>query len=167
MLPTMLHVAASAAMTDPQSPRPSTPQPAPDPHDASAASDAFLQVNPQPGRTGLARMVHAAGYSMAGLRAAWGEKAFRTEAIFAVVMLPAAVWLARDWREWALLIAPVLLVLIAELLNSAIEAAIDRFGPEWHALSKKAKDMGSAAVFLALVLCLAVWLPALYERFLK
>ena len=112
-------------------------------------------------------MVHAAGYSMAGLRAAWGEKAFRTEAILAAALLPAAIWLARDWREWALLIAPLLLVLIAELLNSAIEAAIDRFGPEWHALSKKAKDMGSAAVFLALVLCLAVWLPALYERLLK
>ena len=154
-------------MTNPLSPRPPTPPPAHDPHDASAASDAFLQVNPQKGRSGLTRMVHAAGYSMAGLRAAWGEKAFRTEAILAAALLPAAIWLARDWREWALLIAPVLLVLVVELLNSAIEAAIDRFGPEWHALSKKAKDMGSAAVFLALVLCLAVWLPALYERLLK
>ena len=154
-------------MTNPLSPRPPTPPPAHDPHDASAASDAFLQVNPQKGRSGLTRMVHAAGYSMAGLRAAWGEKAFRTEAILAAALLPAVIWLARDWREWALLIAPVLLVLVVELLNSAIEAAIDRFGPEWHALSKKAKDMGSAAVFLALVLCLAVWLPALYERLLK
>ncbi|MEG1203285.1 MAG: diacylglycerol kinase [Comamonas sp.] len=152
-------------MTEPQAPRPPAST-AHDPHDATAASDAFLQVNPQKGRSGLVRIVHAAGYSMAGLRAAWGEKAFRTEAILAIVLLPASIWLARGWRDWVLLIAPVLLLLITELLNSAIEAAIDRFGPEWHALSKKAKDMGSAAVFLALLLCAAVWLPALYERLL-
>ena len=104
---------------------------------------------------------------MQGLQAGWNEKAFRLEAVLAIVLLPVSIWLARDWREWALLIAPVFLVLITELLNSAIEAAIDRFGPEWHALSKKAKDMGSAAVFLALALCGAVWLAALYERFLR
>lgn len=150
-------------MTQPPTPPPRTAQ---DPHDASAASDAYLRINPQKGRSGWARIAHAAGYSMAGLRAAWGEKAFRTEAILAIVLLPASLWLARDWRSWALLIAPVFLVLITELLNSAIEAAIDRFGPEWHALSKKAKDMGSAAVFLALLLCAAVWLAALYERLL-
>lgn len=149
----------------PASSPPAAP-PTGDPHDASAASAAFLQVNPHKARTGMARLMHAAGYSLAGLKAAWGEKAFRLEAILAIVLLPASVWLARDWRDWALLAAPVLLVLITELLNSAIEAAIDRFGPEWHALSKKAKDMGSAAVFLALVLCAAVWLAALYERLL-
>ena len=149
----------------PASSPPAAP-PTGDPHDASAASAAFLQVNPHKARTGMARLRHAAGYSLAGLKAAWGEKAFRLEAILAIVLLPASVWLARDWRDWALLAAPVLLVLITELLNSAIEAAIDRFGPEWHALSKKAKDMGSAAVLLALVLCAAVWLAALYERLL-
>ncbi len=105
--------------------------------------------------------------SRTGLRAGWGEKAFRLEAILALVLLPVSVWLAGDWRDWALLITPVFLVLIAELLNTGIEMAMDRFGPEWHVLAKKAKDMGSAAVFLALVLCAAVWLPALYERLLK
>ncbi len=126
-----------------------------------------LAGNPQKSRTGLRRVWHAAGYSLQGLRAGWGEKAFRLEAILALVLLPVSVWLARDWRDWALLITPVFLVLIAELLNTGIEMAMDRFGPEWHVLAKKAKDMGSAAVFLALVLCAAVWLPALYERLLK
>ena len=124
-------------------------------------------ANPQKSRSGLTRVWHAAGYSLQGLRACWAEKAFRLEAMLALVLLPVSVWLARDWREWALLIIPVFLVLIAELLNTGIEMAMDRFGPQWHTLAKKAKDMGSAAVFLALVLCAAVWLPALYERLLK
>ena len=148
-------------------PPPSPPHPQSDPQDSSAASAAYLEVNPHKARSGLSRLKHAAAYSMQGLQAGWREKAFRLEAVLAIVLLPASIWLARDWREWALLIAPVFLVLITELLNSAIEAAIDRFGPEWHALSKKAKDMGSAAVFLALALCGAVWLAALYERFLR
>ncbi|GAB2473320.1 diacylglycerol kinase [Comamonas humi] len=127
--------------------------------------DPYAQVNPQKARTGLSRIWHAAGYSVAGLKAAWREKAFRQEVLAAVVMLPAAAWLARDWREWALLAAPVVLVLVVELLNSAVEAAIDRFGPQWHELSKNAKDMGSAAVLLSILLCAAVWGAALYERF--
>ena len=69
------------------------------------------------------------------------------------------------WREWALLAVPVVLVLVVELLNSAVEAAIDRFGPQWHQLSKNAKDMGSAAVLLSIGLCIAIWGAALYERF--
>ncbi len=152
-------------MTEPTTPH--TSPPTDDRSDASAASAAFLHINPQKGRSGLSRLRHAFGYSLQGLAAGWREKAFRTEVILAIVLLPASVWLARDWRDWALLMVPVFVVLIAELLNSAIEAAIDRFGPEWHALSKKAKDMGSAAVLLALLLCAAVWLPALYERLLK
>lgn len=147
-------------------PPPRTPAPS-DAQDSTAASAAYLQINPHKGRTGFSRLRHAAGYSLQGLRAGWGEKAFRMEVLLALVLLPASIWLARDWREWALLIAPVFLVLITELLNSAVEAAIDRFGPEWHALSKKAKDMGSAAVFLALLLCGAVWLAALFERFAR
>ncbi|MGE8320856.1 MAG: diacylglycerol kinase [Comamonas sp.] len=127
--------------------------------------DPYAQVNPQKARTGLSRIWHAAGYSVAGLKAAWREKAFRQEVLAAVVMLPAAAWLARDWREWALLAMPVVLVLVVELLNSAVEAAIDRFGPQWHELSKNAKDMGSAAVLLSILLCIAVWGAALYERF--
>ena len=132
------------------------PPPSPDP---------FAKVNPQKSRSGLNRLWHALGYSVAGLRAAWCEKAFRQEVIAAVVMLPAAAWLARDWREWALLAVPVVLVLVVELLNSAVEAAIDRFGPQWHQLSKNAKDMGSAAVLLSIGLCIAIWGAALYERF--
>ncbi|GAA3995693.1 diacylglycerol kinase [Comamonas faecalis] len=115
-------------------------------------------------RRGLARLWHATGYSLQGLRAAWGEKAFRTEACLAVVLLPAALWLGRDWVQVALLCASVVLVLIVELLNSAIEAAIDRIGPEWHDLSKRAKDMGSAAVLLSVLLTGGIWLSALYHH---
>ena len=81
-------------------------------------------------------------------------------------MIPLALWLGQSWEQTALLAGTVILVLIVELLNTGIEAAIDRIGPEWHELSKKAKDMGSAAVFLALCLCGAVWAAALYHRFI-
>ena len=123
--------------------------------------------NPQKVRTGLNRLWHAAGYSLEGLRAGWNEKAFRQEAIAAVVMLPASLWLGKNWVETALLAGSVVLVMIVELLNTGIETAIDRIGPEWHALSKRAKDMGSAAVLLTLLLCLGIWAAALFERFLK
>ena len=123
-------------------------------------------VNPQKSRTGLSRVLHAGGYSLAGLKAGWHEKAFQQEAICAAVMLPLALWLGQNWEQTALLAGTVILVLIVELLNTGIEAAIDRIGPEWHELSKKAKDMGSAAVFLALCLCAAVWAAALYHRFI-
>ncbi|QIL44260.1 diacylglycerol kinase [Acidovorax sp. HDW3] len=123
-------------------------------------------ANPQKARTGLNRLWHATGYSIAGLRAGWGEKAFRQEAIAAVFLLPLAVWLGRDWVEVALLAASVLLVMIVELLNTGIEAAIDRIGPEWHELSKRAKDMGSAAVLLSLLICGGIWAAALWQRFL-
>lgn len=82
------------------------------------------------------------------------------------MLVPAAFWLGRSWIEVSLLAGTVLLVLIVELLNSGIEAVVDRIGPEWHALSKQAKDMGSAAVPLALLLCTGVWLAALYQRFI-
>ncbi|HWI80513.1 diacylglycerol kinase [Ramlibacter sp.] len=117
-------------------------------------------------RSGLSRLWHATGFSLAGLRAGWGETAFRQEAVAAVVLLPLAFWLGRGWVETALLAGSVLLLMIVELLNTAIEAAIDRIGPEWHALSKRAKDMGSAAVLLALILCCGIWVAALYQRFL-
>lgn len=121
--------------------------------------------NLQKQRTGLHRILHAAGYSLAGLRAGWGEKAFRTEAILAIVLLPVGLWLGQTWLERMFLLATVVLVLITELLNSAVEAAIDRIGPEWHALSKAAKDMGSAAVLLSLLLCGTAFVSALYARF--
>jgi diacylglycerol kinase (ATP) len=123
------------------------------------------EVNPQKARQGLSRLWHAAGYSVAGLCAGWDETAFRQEAIAAVVLLPAAFWVGRGWAEVALLCAVTLLVLVVELLNTGIEAAIDRIGPEWHGLSKRAKDMGSAAVLLSLLLAGGVWLAALHARF--
>jgi len=123
-------------------------------------------TNPFKGRTGLDRVVRATGYSLAGLKTAYrGESAFRQEAWLAVVLLPGAFWLGRSWVEVALLAGSVLLVLIVELLNSGIEAAIDRVSFELHDLSKRAKDLASAAVFLSLVLCGTIWLIAAWSRF--
>ena len=122
-------------------------------------------VNPQKNRRGFTRVWHAAGYSLAGLRAGWDETAFRQEALASAVLVPAAFWLGRSWTEAALLLATVMLVLIVELLNTCIEAAIDRIGPDWHELSKRAKDMGSAAVLLSLLLCAGTWALALINRF--
>jgi diacylglycerol kinase (ATP) len=122
-------------------------------------------ANLQKTRTGLSRVWHATGYSLAGLRAGWGETAFRQEALIAMLMLPAAFWLGKTWLEIAVLCASVVLVMIVELLNTAVETAIDRIGPEWHDLSKRSKDMGSAAVLLSLLLCAGIWTAALYHRF--
>jgi diacylglycerol kinase (ATP) len=121
--------------------------------------------NPHKGRTGLDRIVRAAGYSMQGLAAAFRhESAFRQEAALAAVMLPAAFWVGRSWVEVSLLVASVMLVLIVELMNSAVEAVVDRVSFEMHELSKRAKDIGSAAVFLALLLCAGIWAAALWQR---
>ncbi len=125
-----------------------------------------VPVNPQKERTGLNRVWHAFGYSLAGLRAGWGETAFRQECLAAFVLVPLAFWLGRSWVEVALLAGSVLLLMVVELLNTAIETAIDRVGPEWHDLSKRAKDMGSAAVLLSLLVCAGVWLAALCQRFI-
>ncbi len=123
-------------------------------------------TNPHKGRTGIERIVRATGYSAAGIQAAYrGESAFRQEFWLAAFMLPAAFWLGRGWVEVALLAGSVILVLIVELLNSAIEAAIDRISFELHDLSKRAKDIASAAVMLSLLLCAAIWLAALWQRF--
>ncbi|MGE0496385.1 MAG: diacylglycerol kinase [Ramlibacter sp.] len=126
---------------------------------------AMIDVNPQKARTGFNRVWHATGYSLEGLRAGWGETAFRQEAIAAIVLLPASLWLGRSWVEVALLAGSVLILMIVELLNTGIETAIDRIGPEWHDLSKRAKDMGSAAVLLSLLMCAGIWAAALWHRF--
>jgi diacylglycerol kinase (ATP) len=128
-------------------------------------TDSTTPVNPQKDRKGLSRVWHATGYSLAGLRAGWGETAFRQEAIAALVLVPAAFWLGQTWVETALLAASVVMVMIVELLNTAVETAIDRIGPEWHDLSKRAKDMGSAAVLLSLLVCAGIWAAALLHRF--
>jgi diacylglycerol kinase (ATP) len=125
-----------------------------------------MDVNPQKQRTGLSRLFHALGYSLSGLRAAWFEKAFRQEAILALVLVPSAFWLGKTWVEIAMLVSVVFLVMVVELLNTGIESAIDRIGPEWHQLAKRAKDISSAAVLMSLVLCVGVWCAALWTNVL-
>jgi diacylglycerol kinase (ATP) len=123
--------------------------------------------NPHKGRTGLDRVVRAFGYSLQGMGTAMRvESAFRQEAALALVMLPAAFWLGRNWIEVALLAGSVLLVLIVELLNSAIEAVVDRVSFDLHELSRRAKDYGSAAVFFALLWCGGIWATVAYQRWL-
>lgn len=123
--------------------------------------------NPHKGRTGLDRIVRAVGYSCEGLVSAYrGESAFRQETWAAVVLLPTAFWLGRTGIEVLLLAGSVILLMIVELLNSGIEAAIDRVSLERHELSKKAKDQASAAVFLTVLLCASTWFTVLYHRFI-
>ena len=132
----------------------------------SASRGGYPLSNPHKGRTGLNRVIHATGYSISGLATAYrGESAFRQEFWLAVVLVPLAFWVGHGWLEVAMLTGSVLLVLIVELLNSGIEAAIDRVSFEWHDLSKRAKDLASAAVFLSLMLCGSVWCAALWHRF--
>ena len=116
-------------------------------------------------QTGFKRLVLACGYSSQGFKAGWREPAFRQEALAACVLLPMAIWLGNTWLEQAVLVGAVVAVMVVELLNTAIEAAIDRVGPEWHVLSKKAKDLGSAAVLMSLMFCGLVWLAAFCSKF--
>ena len=120
----------------------------------------------KPGNTGIRRILRATRFSAQGFAQAWKhEAAFRQELILAALMTPAAIWLGETIVEQAMLIGVLLLVLIVELFNSAIEAAIDRHGDEHHVLSGRAKDMGSAAVFVSLVIVLLVWGAVAWERF--
>jgi diacylglycerol kinase (ATP) len=123
--------------------------------------------NPHKGRTGLDRIRHAAGYSLDGWTSAYrNESAFRQETWLAVLLIPLAFWVGQTWIETALLASSVVGVLIVELLNSAIEATVDRISFELHALAKQAKDYGSAAVFLSLAVTGAIWATALWHRFI-
>ena len=124
-----------------------------------------MSANPQKNRTGLNRVWHAFGYSLSGLKSAWYEKAFRQEAIGAFVLVPLSFYVGKTWQETALLAGTVVLVMVVELLNTGIESAIDRIGPEWHELAKRAKDTGSAAVLLSLLLCITVWAAAIHANF--
>ena len=112
--------------------------------------------------TGLTRIIKAAGYSWKGIRAAWqNEAAFRQEAVAAVIATIVACWLDVDAITRVLLIGSVVLVIIVEILNSALEAVVDRIGSEFHSLSGRAKDMGSAAVLLTILLAIFVWVMLL------
>ena len=116
--------------------------------------------------TGFRRLVNATFFSFAGLRAAWrNEAAFRQECALAAVLTPAAFWLGQTSVERSLLIGTCWLVIIVELLNSAVEAVVDRVGTDHHKLSGRAKDLGSAAVFVSLALTALVWGLMLVERF--
>jgi diacylglycerol kinase (ATP) len=122
-----------------------------------------MTESPFKGKTGLRRLRNAVGYSIAGLRAAYVcEDAFRQEAHLAAVLIPLAIYLPVGGVGRALMIGSVLLVLMVELLNSAIEATVDRISLEHHLLAKRAKDIGSAAVFLALANVAAVWACVLW-----
>ncbi|WP_289175423.1 diacylglycerol kinase [uncultured Parasutterella sp.] len=119
------------------------------------------------GKTGLRRLINATRYSAQGFKAAWKtEDAFRQESVLAVILIPVAVLLPVSLVYKLLLIGSIILVLIVEVLNSAIEAVVDRFGGEIHPLSGKAKDLGSAAVLLALTLALITWVSILADAFL-
>jgi diacylglycerol kinase (ATP) len=116
------------------------------------------QESPHKGKTGLKRVWNAMFYSLEGFGAAWKyEDAFRQEALLALVMIPLAVYFGHDGVSRALMIASVFLVLIVELINSAIEATVDRISLEHHRLAKRAKDIGSAAVLIALINVVVVW----------
>jgi diacylglycerol kinase (ATP) len=120
----------------------------------------------KPGKTGLSRLIAATGYSMQGFRAAWKyEEAFRIEASLSIVCVPLAFWIGRDLTHQLLLVVTCAIVILAELFNSAIEAAVDRFGSEMHPLSGQAKDIGSAGVFTSLMLFLIVWAPSVWQHF--
>ena len=112
----------------------------------------------KPGATGITRIINATGYSMKGLKSAWiNEAAFRQELVLVLALMPLAGWLGDSLNEILLLVCISWLVVIIEVLNSAVEAVVDRIGSEHHELSGRAKDLGSAAVFIALALNALVW----------
>jgi diacylglycerol kinase (ATP) len=117
--------------------------------------------------TGWRHLLHATRYSLKGLRAAWRhESAFRQEVVVLVLLLPLAGWIGEGPVEWILLVGSCLLVLIVELLNSAIESVVDRIGSEYHELSGRAKDIGSAAVMMTLVVAALTWGLLAGQKFL-
>ncbi|RPH94365.1 MAG: diacylglycerol kinase [Lysobacterales bacterium] len=120
----------------------------------------------KPGKSGMARLFDAAGYSIKGIRAAWrNEAAFRQEVALCVVLFPLSFFVARSIEQWLLLTTPLFLLLIVELLNTAIENVVDRIGSERHDLSGRAKDMGSAAVLVCLLMLAVAWLSIGWKNF--
>ncbi len=123
-----------------------------------------IHHNIQKERRGFNRMIHAFGYSVQGLHAALSEPAFKQELYLSCVLLPLSFYIGTHWTETALLAGSVMLVLIVELLNTGLETAIDRVGPQFHDLSKKSKDLGSAAVLVTIILCVSVWSAAVITK---
>jgi len=120
----------------------------------------------KPGKTGLSRLADATRYSWLGIGAAYRhEAAFRQEVWLTTVLFAASFPVASSQVEWLLLVGPLFLVLVVELLNSAIENVVDRIGDELHPLAGRAKDMGSAAVLFCLILISVTWIPALWRYF--
>ncbi|MFV5213628.1 diacylglycerol kinase [Azonexus caeni] len=115
------------------------------------------------GKQGIVRLINALGYSRDGLASAWkNEAAFREETLLAAVAIPLAIFLGQTGVDRALLIGSILLILIVEILNSGLEAVVDKASPEKHELAKRAKDMGSAAVLLSLVNAAVIWACVLW-----
>lgn len=124
--------------------------------------------SPFKGKTGLTRLFNAFGYSIDGLRECYRlEDAFRQEVLLAAILLPIAIFLPVSGLGHALMIGSVLLVLIVELLNSAVEATVDRVGLEKHNLSKRAKDIGSAAVLISLINVIAIWSCVIFGELVR
>jgi len=120
----------------------------------------------KPGNTGVRRIINATFFSFAGIKTAWqNEAAFRQESLLCVVLIPAGVWLGQNAVERALLIGSCLIVLIVELLNTAVEFVVDRVGTDHHRLSGQAKDLGSAAVFMSLVVVVVIWVLIGWSHF--
>lgn len=118
----------------------------------------------KPNNTGITRIINALGFSKQGLQAAWmNEAAFRQELILAVILFPLAFFVGKSNIEIAILVMTLFIVVIAEIINSALEAVVDRISDEQHELAGRAKDMGSAAVFLALMMTAIVWLIILFN----
>ncbi|GMR14574.1 MAG: diacylglycerol kinase [Gammaproteobacteria bacterium] len=120
----------------------------------------------KPGHTGIERIIKASGNSFRGIRDAFRhEAAFRQELGLTIVLLPLSFWLAQTVIEWLLLITPLFVLIIVELLNSAVENTVDRIGAQRHTLSGRAKDMASAAVMFSLIFLAVVWLSIAWSRF--
>ena len=120
----------------------------------------------KPGLSGVARIIAATGNSIRGVRDAWRhESAFRQDSVISALLLLLSFWLAQTIVEWLILIMPLFLLLIVEILNSAIENVVDRIGEERHILSGRAKDMASSAVMFCLILIAVVWLSIAWSRF--
>ena len=117
-------------------------------------------------KTGLVRWLDATGHSFRGIRACWEhEAAFRQDVLLSLVLFILSFFLARSAEQWLLLVFPLFLILIVELLNSAVENVVDRIGPDLHTLSGRAKDMGSAAVLFCLILIATSWIAIAWENF--